>query len=85
LPGSRCCPLAWPPASNGGTARNANDPDIGQPVRIIALQDESMARVHYRGTEWQARLTGHGLAAGAPHITGRDGNVLLSSTHTETR
>lgn len=75
-------------ASNGGTARNTNDPDIGQPVRIIALQDESMARVHYRGTEWQARLTGHGPwhVGQTAHITGRDGNVLLlSSTHTETR
>ncbi|WP_159875872.1 MULTISPECIES: NfeD family protein [Aquitalea] len=75
-------------AGNGDTARNDNDPDIGQPVRIIALQDEGMARVHYRGTEWQARLAGHGPwhVGETAHITGRDGNVLLlSSTHTETR
>jgi membrane protein implicated in regulation of membrane protease activity len=80
-------PLA-PPATAALPARNANDPDIGQPVRIIALQDESMARVHYRGTEWQARLTGATAwhVGQTAHITGRDGNVLLlSSTHTETR
>lgn len=79
----------WRNRQAGRTAdTNRNDPDIGQPVRIIALLDEGMARVHYRGTEWQARLAGDGpwQPGATARITGRDGNVLLlSSTHTETR
>lgn len=29
-------------------------PDIGQPVQIVAWLDNGMARVAYRGTEWDA-------------------------------
>jgi len=75
-------------ARSADTIRHDNDPDIGQPVRIIALLDDDMARVHYRGTEWQARLAGHGpwQVGAIARISGRDGNVLLlSSTHRETK
>lgn len=67
-------------------ASRNDDPDLGQVVSIIALQGRGMARVHYRGTEWQARLDEqHDWQAGAQAIiSGRDGNVLLvSPTPTE--
>lgn len=58
------------------------DDDIGQPVRIVSCQSPRQARVHYRGTEWQAelspdsdaRLTADGVTW---LITGKHGNTLL--------
>ncbi|RQO75960.1 hypothetical protein DBR44_07405 [Aquitalea sp. FJL05] len=70
------------------TIRPADDPDIGQTVRISALLDGGLARVHYRGTEWQAQLAGDGpwQVGMQAYIHSRDGNVLiLSLTQTETR
>jgi len=65
---------AMPPA--------ADDPDIGQTVRIISLQNAEQARVYYRGTEWQARLQQETHQQGVhATIVGRDGNILIISTH----
>jgi len=30
--------------------------DIGQSVRVISWREDGVARVHYRGTEWDAEL-----------------------------
>ncbi|BBF85920.1 putative activity regulator of membrane protease YbbK [Aquitalea magnusonii] len=59
-----------------------DDPDIGQLVRVISRIDSQNLRVHYRGTEWQARAEDAStLAAGdSAAIAGRDGNVLLLTT-----
>ncbi|MBV8680081.1 MAG: NfeD family protein [Aquitalea sp.] len=65
-----------------------DDPDLGQTVYITALLGKDMARVHYRGTEWQARLDSqHDWQVGAQAIIrARDGNILiLSPTPTEAR
>jgi membrane protein implicated in regulation of membrane protease activity len=37
--------------------------DIGQSVRIISWREDGIARVHYRGTEWDAELE----ASSVPH------------------
>ena len=38
------------------TADASNDSfDIGQPVRVIAWNEDGTVRVHYRGTEWDAQ------------------------------
>ncbi|HJU49416.1 MAG TPA: NfeD family protein [Pseudogulbenkiania sp.] len=58
------------------------DPDFGQPVRIVSLADNGLARVHYRGTEWDAELLDKSLASGQTgYIVGSDGGRLkISST-----
>ena len=59
-----------------------DDPDIGQLVRVLSQTDSQNLRVHYRGTEWQARLQEPtALQPGdSALICGRDGNVLLLTT-----
>lgn len=58
------------------------DPDFGQPVRIVSLAGNGLARVHYRGTEWDAELLDETLASGQTgYIAGSDGGRLkISST-----
>ncbi|WP_374553534.1 NfeD family protein [Aquitalea pelogenes] len=70
-----------PPAALPGKAV-PDDPDIGQLVRVISRIDKQNLRVHYRGTEWQARAQdASALAPGdSAAIAGRDGNVLLLTT-----
>lgn len=70
-----------PPAAQPSKAV-LDDPDIGQLVRVISRMDSQNLRVHYRGTEWQARTqNASALAPGdSAAITGRDGNVLLLTT-----
>ncbi|PXX48307.1 NfeD family protein [Aquitalea magnusonii] len=84
------CVARWRARQRRGrpTTTAADDPDLGQTVRISTLLDGGLARVHYRGTEWQARLSGDGpwQAGMQAYIHGRDGNVLiLSLKQTETR
>jgi membrane protein implicated in regulation of membrane protease activity len=59
------------------------DADIGQTVHILQMTGAHTARVHFRGTEWDARLLDDALVPGESGIiVGRDGNQLLvSSTH----
>lgn len=58
------------------------DPDFGQPVRIVSRTANGLARVHYRGTEWDAELLDKTLASGQTgYIAGSDGGRLkISST-----
>lgn len=58
------------------------EPDFGQPVRIVSIGGNGQARVHYRGTEWDAELLDPTLSRGQTgYITGSDGGRLkISST-----
>ena len=58
------------------------EPDFGQPVRIVSITGNGLARVHYRGTEWDAELLDPALASGQTgYIAGSDGSRLkISST-----
>lgn len=53
------------------------DPDIGQTVLILKPTGPDTVRVHFRGTEWDARLLDGPPVPGAhARIVGRDGNLL---------
>ena len=53
------------------------DGDIGQTVDILRKTGAHTARVHFRGTEWDALLLDDGLEPGEHGIiVGRDGNQL---------
>jgi membrane protein implicated in regulation of membrane protease activity len=53
--------------------------DIGQEVHIISWQDDTHARIRYRGTQWDAELIeGTTPVVNAPYeIAGQKGNILL--------
>jgi membrane protein implicated in regulation of membrane protease activity len=63
----------------------ADDPDIGQEVRLLHFTDQGFARVFYRGAEWDAQMLDPKLEVGKlAYIVGRDGNLLkISSIPTE--
>ena len=62
----------------------ADNPDVGQEVRIVRITAPGLARVFYRGTEWDARFEGTEPPIGArAMITGHDGNHLTISTSFE--
>ncbi|WP_028536472.1 NfeD family protein [Paludibacterium yongneupense] len=55
-----------------------DDADIGQRVIILYTQGGDRLRVHFRGTEWDARLEGTPpLPGGSAFIAGKEGNLLL--------
>jgi membrane protein implicated in regulation of membrane protease activity len=55
----------------------ADDPDLGQPVQVLHILDKGIARVLYRGAEWDAELLDPHLVPGSRGvIVGRDGNRL---------
>ncbi len=57
--------------------------DIGGTVRVTHWQADGSARVHYRGTEWDARHVGPGLAAAGEHtIRAIEGSRLLLDRNT---
>ena len=61
-----------------------DDPDMGQQVSVVSIQtgDATLARVFYRGAQWDARLIDPVPAVGqTAYIVGRDGNVLHVSLH----
>ncbi len=45
--------------------------DVGQPVRVLQWHEQGRARVHYRGTEWDAELD-------PPHDT-HEGELFIKS------
>lgn len=52
--------------------------DLGATVEVSSWSAEGMARVHYRGSDWNARPVRRGPLHTGPHrIAGQDGNVLL--------
>lgn len=56
------------------------DPDINQTVRVLQQTGLQQYRVHYRGTEWDARLAqGELKPDDQAHIIGHNGNTLLIS------
>ncbi|KZE25265.1 NfeD family protein [Crenobacter luteus] len=69
--------LLWRVKRRRGARRAAiDDPDLGQPVEIVANRD-GHGTVRYRGAEWQADFEPADLAAGTRGlIVGRDGNRL---------
>ncbi|WP_215782330.1 MULTISPECIES: NfeD family protein [unclassified Paludibacterium] len=70
---------AWKRRQPPAPPRPVDDPDIGQPVRVLHLrpEDAQRARVLYRGAEWDALLLAPYPAAGqTAFIVGRDGNLL---------
>jgi membrane protein implicated in regulation of membrane protease activity len=66
------------------TNHQADNPDLGQEVRIERITAPGLARVFYRGTEWDARFDGTAPEIGAQAIiTGHDGNHLTISSSIE--
>lgn len=62
---------------------SADDPDQGQEVRILRITAPGLARVFYRGAEWDARFEGPSPEAGTlAKITGHDGNTLIITLST---
>ena len=60
-----------------------DDADIGQTVQVLSIHphDPARARVFYRGTQWDARLTGTACQPGQTcTIVSRDGNELTISS-----
>ncbi len=55
--------------------------DIGNPVNVLQWTSERMARVRYRGSEWDAQLTDGSQQAETLFICGIKGNLLLLSNH----
>jgi membrane protein implicated in regulation of membrane protease activity len=59
-------------------APGPDDADIGQRVVVLYTQGGDRLRVHFRGTEWDARLDGvPPLPGGTAFIAGKDGSLLL--------
>lgn len=57
-----------------------DDPDIGQSVRVLRRDATGLLRVHYRGTEWDARFSHDAPDAEQGWIIRRDGNLFILST-----
>lgn len=57
----------------------SNNLDIGQTVEVLAwMGNEGRARVHYRGTQWDARLDDLSLERGERmRIVGTEGSTLI--------
>lgn len=54
--------------------------DLGAAVTVQEWQDAHHARVHYRGTDWQAELSGERGPDGCHYaIVGQNGNTLIIS------
>ena len=52
--------------------------DIGQSVRVISWREDGVARVHYRGTEWDAELESSSLQRdGVLYIKAIEGSKLI--------
>lgn len=52
--------------------------DIGQSVRVISWREDGVARVHYRGTEWDAELDSSSLQRdGVLYIKAIQGSKLI--------
>ncbi|WP_239796249.1 NfeD family protein [Candidatus Nitrotoga arctica] len=52
--------------------------DIGQSVRVISWREDGVARVHYRGTEWDAELESSSLQRdGVLYIKAIQGSKLI--------
>ena len=52
--------------------------DIGSVLRVDAWRSDGSARVHYRGSSWDARFAGSGTPSAGPHvIRAVQGNCLL--------
>jgi len=52
--------------------------DIGQSVQVISWRDDGVARVHYRGTEWDAELESPSLPRdGVLYIKAIQGSKLI--------
>ena len=47
--------------------------DVGQPVKVLKWHDDERARVHYRGTEWDAEVQ----FADTPH----EGTLYIAAIH----
>ncbi len=64
----------------GGSTSDASSQslDIGQPVKVLTWLDDGIARVHYRGSEWDAELDVLDAAhEGTFYIKAMRGSVLV--------
>ncbi len=63
----------------GGTSdASSQSLDIGQPVGVLSWRDDGVARVHYRGSEWDAELDVPDAAhEGMFYIKAMRGSVLV--------
>ncbi|MDO5687492.1 MAG: NfeD family protein [Neisseria sp.] len=59
--------------------RDDDDLDLGQTVTVASMGEAGVLRVHYRGTQWQAKSADNTLpeAGQSGVIVGRDSNILL--------
>jgi membrane protein implicated in regulation of membrane protease activity len=64
--------------STGRTATSINAIDVGQRVTVESWVNEAegLARVHYRGTLWDAKVIGERGAGTTFYIRGVDGSTL---------
>jgi len=64
--------------STGQTATSINAIDVGQRVTVESWVNEAegLARVHYRGTLWDAKIIGERGAGTTFYIRGVDGSTL---------
>ncbi|MXR37800.1 hypothetical protein GQF02_12530 [Neisseriaceae bacterium B2N2-7] len=66
---------------NTQTRARVDDPDLGQRVEILHIDEARQARVQYRGTCWDAEVRSPRLTEGQhAYIVGRDGNRLIVDT-----
>ncbi|GAB3262106.1 NfeD family protein [Chitinimonas naiadis] len=56
--------------------------DLGQQVEVSAWKTDTVARVRYRGTDWDAELASPAADKSAPlYIVGQRGNTLIVAPH----
>ncbi|HEX5363156.1 MAG TPA: NfeD family protein [Gallionella sp.] len=59
-----------------------DQPDIGQPVRVLFWREDGTARVHYRGADWDAEPESADMPqAGSCYIKALHGSILILSQH----
>ncbi|MDF0605620.1 NfeD family protein [Neisseriaceae bacterium TC5R-5] len=62
-------------------AQKQDDADLGKTVQILQIPEHGRARIHYRGTTWDAVLLDDELTVDSQaYIVGRDGNTFKISS-----
>jgi membrane protein implicated in regulation of membrane protease activity len=73
---------SWHVANNRKLKPGDQNLDIGHPVQVEAWNVDGTARVHYRGSQWDAELETPDTPRTAPlYITDRRGSLLILSQH----
>lgn len=78
------CTVAWHlqrsrhPKDAAANANRDLHMDIGEHVQVVAWEADGLARVHYRGAQWQARLQPGATALPGRHVVvALNGNTLV--------